>query len=303
MWLEHWSESMGWIVFGARGTLSGATALFAEERTTSRMQLKLPFEDVTKSFRRLARAPKVTSSSSSNTFESACRQIRTTRGKCIDRHIHSRRSGRSALVHPKTQDAWESRAHDRCRNRPATRVHRLPTDIPTHLMDKSAPALPTNCRKVSCELTLGDGNPRQTRQSVPHSASGPIDRRPPGRMASRLCRSVRLQPLVERPGGAALPGLGLSGYRRTAAACSRQAPGARNGFWQMLRPRLCVVGLTNPTRQRGECPRNPRWRVGLIWPAHRVQDSGAAKDVAGAKICCAPPSAPPTRLVRPSHFW
>jgi hypothetical protein len=27
------------------------------------------------------------------------------------------------------------------------------------------------------------------------------------------------------------------------------------------------VGHTNPTRQRGECRRNPRWRVGLVWPA------------------------------------
>jgi hypothetical protein len=33
------------------------------------------------------------------------------------------------------------------------------------------------------------------------------------------------------------------------------------------------VGHTNPTRQRGECRRNPRWRVGLVWPAIREVDS------------------------------
>ena len=62
-------------------------------------------------------------------------------------------------------------------------------------------------------------------------------------------------------------------------------PGCANGFWQMLRPRLCLVGLTNPTRRRGECPQNPRWRVGLAWPAHRGHGSEAAKNGVPARIC------------------
>ncbi len=42
------------------------------------------------------------------------------------------------------------------------------------------------------------------------------------------------------------------------------------GFWKK-RPACSASGNTNPTRQRGECRRNPRWRFGLVWLRRRAE--------------------------------